>query len=664
MRMKVLKNSIPYILIMGIAIFIFRGIFVPGFMSGYDNSFHYYDAHFLIKTLIPQYHWISGWSMQGLAGFPVFVDYYQTGFLFMALLNKALFVPLNFSYKLTVLLSYIILGAGFYKLTSYRFGKIPALFMAVCLMLQKNVYLDGILAGMWSNYLALGLFFIFFHFLDKNFKSMTIRQALALGLLLGTIILTHLYVALFAFLLFLIYMLLYAIEKVREKGNVFKKCPIYSCMPIVAFTMSSYYLYGFIVAKDYFRKLGQEPLSQGLMWGLKSFFGPLETMDTISNVMINIPILARIIFSLLGLCHMVIFLKRAQSENRDIRRFLIANLCFIAVAGTLFTNIFARFSWWSKIPLIPTLQFSRLLIYIQTGFYLFAAYGIAKFLGIFKKKQIMITVCMIPIALSVFFHERDVAREATRMLEQSPKMADVHRVWGWVNENIPQGRERIVYQNTVSNVEDPILNRSDVFALSGVFTKIPQIGASRSASPFPQEEYMRNDRGDIFGKPSREADSFYVKTMMQHFNAGHIVTVEPGLKRMLGRSELFSKEATFGIFNIFKLKEFQNNWVDFTKKAGYETLKFDSQHVTFLIRNDSGGNAMRTKVAYHPFWRAYLNSRQIEIRQDEHSLMQVSLPDKGFYRLDLVFNSFNPLLTAVSVLGVLAALAIIIRKSE
>ena len=223
------KNALPYAFIIAVAIFMFRGIFAPGFMSGYDNSFHYYDAYYLTKTLIPQYHWISGWSMQCLGGFPVLVDYYQVGFLIIAILNKILFLSLNLSYKTMVLASYIVLGVGFYKISSERFGKTAALLITTCLMLQKDIYYDRILAGIWNNYLALGVFFIFLHMLDKNIKTLTIRKSLILGLLLGILTLTHLYVAVFAFIILFIYLFPYLQEALRE--NRLKKA-LFNILPI------------------------------------------------------------------------------------------------------------------------------------------------------------------------------------------------------------------------------------------------------------------------------------------------------------------------------------------------------------------------------------------------------------------------------------------------
>ena len=653
-----MRDSIPYFLIVGIALFMFHGIFAPGFMSGYDNSLHYYESYYLTQVLIPQYHWISGWGMQYLAGCPMLLDYPQMGFLLIAFLNKALFLPLNLSYKLIVLFSYIFLGVGFYKITSHRFGKIAALLITTCLMLQKDVYYDRILFGVWNNYLAIGLFFIFFHFLDKNISKMTIRKALTLGLLLGLLIPTHLYVAMFGFILLFIYGVPYISEAFRNR-IFFKQSLIYACIPLSALMISSYYLYGFIVPRNYFEKLGAEPLTEGIIWGLKSFFSPLESVNSVSTFMINIPIIARIIFSFFGI---YIFFKKIKELNSNTKRILWSTFWFVIISLLLFSDILARIGWWQKIPFVTTLQIGRLLIYIQIGLYIFAAYGLGRFFEILRRRKVVMAACGIPILLSIFFHYFCLTSDASRTLDQSPQMSNVYKVWDWVNKNIPAEEGRIVYQNTVGNINDPILRRSDVFALSGVFTDIPQIGVSRPASPFPQEKYMRNDQGNLFGIPVNKIENDEIKERLDYFNAGHIVSVEPDLVRKLDKSGLFQKVKTFGDFNILRFKYFTGEWIKFRKDAGYKTVISEDQRMKFNIWNRSINNEALIKVAYHPFWQAWLNERPVKIRQDKYSLMSILLPEKGKYELIMQFNSFNPYLVAISLLSIVASIVVIVWK--
>ena len=643
MNSKPVSKSIPYVIIAIASIFMFRGIFAKGFMSGYDNSFHYFDVYYLINTLIPDYHWISGWSLQSLAGFPVMVDYYQTGHILVAFLNKILFMPLVLSYKAMVLLSYMVMAAGFYKLSSSRFGKVASLLIALCFMLQKDIYNDRILGGMWNNYLAIGILFIFLDVLDRSILNLTRKKVMILGLLLGFIILTHLYVAIFAFLLLVIYAFPYAKYVIESKRYLGKIC-LYVFIPTIAFLVSLYYLYGFVVSRNYFADIATKDLFTGLIWSAKSFFSPIERGPTFFlTLAINMPIFARILFSFFGV---FLFFRETNSK---IKRFLNCTIAFIFVSVVLFSDIFANlFSWWSNIPFIGDLQTNRFLIYIQIGMYIFAAFGLFKILTKIRKKKLFIFIFTSLLAISFLAHYAHFARYTTRTLEESDKMEDIKKVWSWINDNVPEGVSRVVYQNTIGNMEDPILNRSDVFALSGVFANIPQIGVARSASPFPQEKFMRNDHGRIFGKPVEFADIVYMKDIMYRFNAPYIVTVEPTLEKKLKGSNIFFHEQKIGEFDIFKLKSFQENWLTFKKPASYKVEVIENHALTFSISNKSTGNEAFLKFSYHPLWQAFLNKNPVEIQQDSYGMMKLALADKGEYLLELKYKPINYLLAIIS----------------
>ncbi|OGW83032.1 MAG: hypothetical protein A2987_01730 [Omnitrophica bacterium RIFCSPLOWO2_01_FULL_45_10] len=653
---KLIKNNLPYLLITGLGLFMFQGIFSRGFMSGYDNSLHYYDAHYLINILIPRYHWISGWDMQHMAGLPILVDYYQIPHLLIAILNQVTRLPLNISYKIMVLLSYISLGTAFYKISSYRFGKAASFLATLCLMLQKDIYLERILNGVWNNYFALGLFFIFFHILDKEINGMTLKKGALLGLILGLIVLTHLFVAVFAFSLLFIYGFPYLSDAFKTRGSL-KKIFIYGLIPTFAFMISSYYLYGFIVSRGYFTSYPIKDIATGLRWAVKSFFGPMERMDSMSALMINLPVILRIIFSFSGV---YIFLRREKES--DVKRFLNCVTVFIFISLILFSDMLPNtFSGWRKIPFVGTLQTNRFLIYIHLGAYLFAAYGMARFLESFriKRRTLLFGAVLSLLLVSASFHYIYLASERSRTLEQSPQMADIFKMWDWIDKNIPAAESRVVYQDTIGNSSDPILKRSGVFALAGIFTKVAQIGTSRAASPFPQEKYMRNDQGNIFGEKVDEMSAESIKGMMENFNAGYIVGVEPNLKNKLDGSQLFFKEREFGPFNVYRLKGFSPAWISFEKDASYKTLLLDNQDLVFYIWNGSVDNKANIKVAYHPLWKAWINGQPVKIEQGKYGLMKISLPKEGSYRLELSFNSFNLFWTSISSIGVVIGLIII-----
>ncbi|MFA5147272.1 MAG: 6-pyruvoyl-tetrahydropterin synthase-related protein [Candidatus Omnitrophota bacterium] len=652
--LSLLSELAPYLAIAAVAWYIFRGIFASGLMSGYDNSLHYYDAWYLTQVLIPHNHWISGWTMQHMAGMPILVDYCQLPFLAIAFLNAALSIPLEAAYKIMVLASYALLGAGFYAVSARRFGRVASLLTAACVMLQKDIYLDRILNGVWTNYLAIGMLLIFLHLLDSYSESLTPRRAVALGLLLGSIILTHIFVAIFAFLLLAIYLAPYMRE--MRRCRMAGKAYLYLLIPVLGFAIASYYLYGFLTSRSYFEPYSSKDLFAGLEWSAKALIGPVDGFTDLRSVVAQVPVFIRIIFSFLGL---VIFLKGEGDER--IRRFLGCSVAFTLLALVLFSDILPNiFGPWRRLPFVGALQTNRFLVYVHIGAYLFAAYGISKFLARSGKKVILSAALIIAVSAAMAANYSGFAAAASRTLDESQSMADLRKVWAWVSANAGRDGSRVVYQDTIGNIDDPIFSRSDVFAVSGVFTGVAQIGASRAASPFPQERYMRNDGGRIFGRDVDTIDGIYISGMMERFNAGYIVTVEPRLARLLEGSGLFLKEAGFGPFVIFRLSSFRSEWVRFTKQAELLALAIGEGSVDLTVSNGSAGNEASVKVSYHPLWEARANGRPVRLGRDAYAMMTVSLPEQGICRVNMVFDPASRLWVAISLAAIAASAAFLI----
>ena len=458
-------------------------------------------------------------------------------------------------------------------------------------------------------------------------------------------------------MLLFIYFFPYARNVIKNKSGL-GKLFLYSFIPIASFLISAYYLYGFVVSREYFADIATKDLMTGITWSLKSFFSPLEKGPTIfTTLVINIPIFIRILFGFLGV---YLFFKE---KDTNIKRFLGVVLSFVIISLVLFSDVLANlFSWWGNVPFVGDLQTNRFLIYIQIGMYIFAVYGISKFLAAVTRKKIEITLLSILIAVSLVGHYVYFAKYTTRTLSQSDQMQDIKEIWSWVNENVPEKTGRIVYQSTIGNTKDSILNRSDVFALSGVFTNVAQIGVARSASPFPQERYMRNDHGRIFGKSVKKASIPYIGNMMYRFNAPYIVTVEPLLRDKLGRSYLFLHQKKIGNFDIFKVRDFTETWIGFKEKAGYSTKLIDNQNLIFEITNSANNNEAVIKFAYHPLWRAHLNGKITSITYDKYGIIVLALPEAGRYILDLKFHPVNHLWVVVSLLSFIVAIVIVLRK--
>jgi len=651
----------PYYVIIGLCVLFFHGIFRQGYMSGWDNSFHFFDLYYLVNVLIPKFKSLSGFSLQSMAGAPILVDYYQTGFILMAFLNKILFLPLNICYKSVVFLSYMVFSLGFYTLTKERFGRTAGLVATLCLMMQKDIYIDGILAGMWSNYMALGAFCYFLHIIDRDIYKFTWNRVIIGGLLLSFVMLTHIYAAVFACIFLLIYIFPY-LGDYREKRLTKKEILKYPVVLVIACLISAYYLYGFIVSRGFFRDMLFKDISTGILWSIKAFFGPYEeTRDIVSMIALNTPVLIRVMFFFSGLiCFM-------REKDLRIRRFIGPVLLFVLTAIVLFSDILPNiFVWWHNIPFIGKMQSSRFLIYAQVGMYIISAYGLSKALRTNSQVRTALTIVLgVFLFGSALFHYNMLAKDATKTLEHSKNIGYVREVWKWIRVNLSDKDLRVVYQNTVGSMDDDdVLKRSDVFALSGIFTGVYQIGVQRSASPFPQEDHMRNDHHSIFSRPVGDVKDGYIAGIMKKYNAGYIVTVEPELRQKLYYSRLFKLEKDFGPFSIFRLAGFSGAWVSFKKNSPYAIKRFDDHNIELKIDNKFSDNILYLNVAYHPMWRAQIGARTVKIVPDEYNLMTVHLRGKGSQRLIFSFNSQNYPLIVVSLASLLASLFMVILTAK
>ena len=186
----------------------FYPIFTGGYMVYLDNPVHHYETEFLAKQLLPVHRWINGWSMQAFLGYPILLYQPQLGNWLTIILSKIFSLSLLTCYKISVLFSLALLGCGMYTIVAYRFGKAAGLCTSFLLMLQKDVYYDKILAGMWNNYLAIGILLIFLTLLYKYANCLTLKKAILLGMLFSVIILSHLFAAIFAFFLIFVVFLI------------------------------------------------------------------------------------------------------------------------------------------------------------------------------------------------------------------------------------------------------------------------------------------------------------------------------------------------------------------------------------------------------------------------------------------------------------------------
>ncbi|MFC1667376.1 6-pyruvoyl-tetrahydropterin synthase-related protein [Candidatus Omnitrophota bacterium] len=640
-----------YLTIILFSILIFYPIFQSGYLVYIDNPHNYSEMEFLAKNLLPNYGWINGWSMQSYLGYPILLYRPQVGY-FLAIVLSAIFgLSLLISYKFMILVSMAFLGCSMYTLVAHRFGRMAGLCASFVLMLQKDIYYDKIMGGIWNNYLSIGLLLIFFHLLDKYYDSLTIKKRVALGLLFGLIILSHLYTGIFAILLFLIYCLIF------NKKDFVKNALI----PSIGLAMAFFYIYPFIETGYYFRKLTvlPKPLFYSIALGLKGLLGGF---DRKAFFLVNLPLVMRDLFGIAGI---LFFLRWRFKDSRE-GRFLIAAGLLIVTALILHTNVLFLIPFWKHVPFVSDLQSHRFLVYAHIGFFIFSGYGVSIFFSKLGKRRKVVLFSLILLFLASFVaHKYAYINVGTKTFEQLPDSKDLRALWSWVSDNVDSSKTRIVYQSTVGNVDDAVLGMSDLVALAHFYSKVPQIGGFSGATPYPTEKINRTDKKTLFGDSIFNLDDKGIAVWMKRVNAEYMVSCEENLERKLLHSENFYHERGFGRFNVFRLKNFTPAWVDFKDRGtNFRLVRFENRLLEMDIQNKNSSNLAKVKVSFHPYWKAYLNGKPVFLESDELGLMKIPLRETGDLKLKLYYDSKKIAPLFISLASLMAALVILILPNK
>jgi hypothetical protein len=611
-----------YIDIAGYVLILFLGLVFlwPMFNSGYlvrgDSPSHHFEHNFLVNHLIPVHGWINGWCMQDFLGYPILLYRSQFPLWLIVILNKLFLVPLVAGYKIMVLLSLIILCCGMYFLIAQRFGKKAAICVSLILMLQKDIYFDKILAGMWENYFAIGILLIFFSLLYNSANSLSLKRTVFLGVLLAIIILSHVFATIVAFFLIFVIFLVNRMDNAGPRQKWLRQF-YFLVIPLIGLGISFFYIYSLLKTNWYLRPMSNpKPLLVGLSWAFKGFVGGFEHFFTLGQrgyshffkgllqtFFINYPLLIRDLFGIWGI---IIFWKNRFGDYPN-KRFLVATGVLIVFALLIFSDILFIFPFWKGLPFASNLLPNRFLVYAHIGLLIFAAHGILKVFAKDDIKRIIpFAFIIVLFAGSFLAHKHIYVSQGAKVFDELPDARHLKELWEWVAKNVDPINSRIVYENTVGNSEDPRLRESTIFALAGLYTRVPQIGGLMAASPYPTEAFTRTDTKSIFGKGLLLIDDTeIIKRMREDFNSQFIVSSEPLLREKLLKSDFFINEKNFGPFSIFRLKGFESNWVDFKKK--YTTVnwvRLEDQLLELDIRNQSLDNWARIKVAFHPYWKA------------------------------------------------------------
>ena len=280
-----------------------------------------------------------------------------------------------------------------------------------------------------------------------------------------------------------------------------------------------------------------------------------------------------------------------------------------------------------------------------------------------KRSNLRKGLYILLIILTVFevFKKIYVAENSLSMFNKIPASQNLEHLWTWIGENINKSEGPVVYQDTYfsGKPEDPFFF-SHIMTLSAKKTGIPQfisLHASESPCTMARQVFMENNC--IFGIPVDMMKDGQLYKFMNLVNARYIVSCEEKLQSKLSDSDLFILIKSYPPFTIFVLKNKEQIKLYEFSVSGTECeiTELKDNHMVFNIKNPVSDNLMLLKITWHPYWKAFINKKEVFISRSQFGMMEITLPEKGNIQIELRYNSFNPLTVFISLFFLLFSIA-------
>jgi len=612
----------PYIGIVAIAFIIFNGVFLePGRSVVRDNNIHLERAYFLKENIINN-HKITGWNYLDNLGSPFLTYNYILSTILISFSSIILFIPIHIAYKFFLFLSFVLPSLMLYFLLSKKFNN-KASFLISILFLFNLRTIEQILEGIWNQYLAISIFILFFYFLDKYSKNLNFRRISILSILMSIIFLTHIYVGLASLYLFLIYLIFTIRKKVMSL-----------LIPILSFLINSFYFLPIITTSSW--------TTSNVGWGISNSFlemiynsiGILLSLQaltnlTLQNIILTLPVL---VLDGLAIYGILIYLKERKNN------FLKVTLLFMVISFIIGTGFWFNINFFSNSPLGNIISF-RFLILSRLSLFIFAAFSLSKI----KLSRSTITISFIILLLfSLTYFQPN--QELLRTTENSPELNDYFNVINYLKNEVDLQDTRIVFQSPFRTIPSGSYTPLN---LASFELKTPVIG-SWSDPIFPISESLTTADNKLFNIPVSEITQETIIKKMNLYNARYIVTISPELDKKL---KDFNRIKSFGNFTIFLFENSSSDWV--STAAEYNIKQWRPYPIIEI--NNEEDDYIIVKIAYHPFWRAYIEGNEVPVIEDENNLIKIKLK-KGSQIIVLKYESNKTIYILLSLFGLVSAL--------
>lgn len=604
-----------------------------------DHAGHYWTMWYTLNVAVPQHQRIIDWIPHWYAGYPERL-FYPPGSMIVGLLLNLLTlgkVSTALIYEIVVFAAYALPAFTFYyALRRLRFERRAALAAGV-LVLGFPAFFDGapaVVIGMIGSRLSFGLSALVFVWALDFVESRRWRSGGLAALTLALAILLHPYHAIGLMLALGLYTLCVArrLSLVRASVQI-------GGIVLFAFALDAFWIVPLIAHS-----------SGAMIPHIRA------TLDQTWRVLTDAMLLPYAILALIAVT-------RVRREPDAARRALLIVLIVLPILlAAIMLGWYAlfverlRFYQLDSVRLIGEFYFALILL---------AALGLAD-LGEWIAQRVapsrarasfaMLSVLLASIALLIPFAQTSAhfsqADGEPRFLRQAIADYRLDELWATLRET--PGRVWFTSFYTRLNARGTESFPTTLVALTPLFANRQMMGGTFSHwSPIgafmwtgkldpPALWGLPEDQDDraLFGVSLEKLADAQVYDYCRRFN---ITTIVAGVndfrtRTFLDASPRFESYYNNGYFFVYRVKEYENAWID-AHNAAVDLLSFADDEITLRIRAARADASVTVKVYAYPLWRARTDARQsLAITRDDLALMRIALPPGENYTVTLRYE--------------------------
>jgi hypothetical protein len=580
---------------------------VSGLLIGWPVLFCGYETYLDNPVHLAEVHSLAadegkGWSGIAYCGFPLGILHSPVWFGGMATWVRA-GLPLAPLYAFLSWLGFVLPAGALYWVARKRVGPLAAGVLAYLLLIQRPAVV-GILSaygGMWPSYLAAAGIILLADRLSRPTRRT--GDVAWIGLLVGGILLTHVFVSLTMLYLLMIHLVLSLLGWGAPRRVLTRD----AVAVVLGVAVGAAYWLPNYLAREVFVPAGFHLDSAQL---IRSLFLPVDVRHLFTGGVASgrlfftdaLPLIAVLAAGLTGT--VVRFSQRGAERAADEMRppdplpvygaslaLVLLALLFLVVRSTD-VPILGQTSW-------------RQLYFVRVGMALAALPLLARVPvsrpRIGRGGALGLAAIVTIAGLWWGTPLRDEVADP-----RGREMAEVRALWEWLRVNRNPSWGRVYLQDTFRlRLNDSRLIDSHVLARTGFETGVHQLGAYYKAIPLPTSRWTGSDRGQLFEHGVRtDSDVSDLGVKLRLTNCTHMVLSVPAQADAFASVEGYRRLYRSGRYAVFELTGVTSTWCH-PLAAGLRARAtgYAEGDIRIAIRANQPGGSLLVKESYHPFWK-------------------------------------------------------------